>query len=272
MYTDSNPRTYVLTTSNLDAASHHWVASLANYNFWLYYWARKTTIDADALSRVSWPGCVPDNSGSHLKVTTAAVWAVQKAALKDPTSPIKAHSCDFHILDTIQDSQQVACMTLEDWHQAQQVDPTLHLVISRLWDGTMERWQSKLTDLPTFSQFLQEQNHLLLKQGILYRGASPRESEETLFQLVLPATHREVALKGCHNEVGHLGLECMLDLMCGQFFWPPMVAQAKEHIRKCCPCIAFKARSPKHPLKISWPHIPWTLFTSITCVWNQGKV
>ena len=27
-------------------------------------------------------------------------------------------------------------MTLEDWHQAQQADPTLSLVISRLWDGT----------------------------------------------------------------------------------------------------------------------------------------
>ena len=41
----------------------------------------------------------------------------------------------------------------------------------------------------------------------------PRESEETLFQLVLPAAQREVALKGCHDEVGHLGLEGMVDLM-----------------------------------------------------------
>ena len=41
-----------------------------------------------------------------------------------------------------------------------------------------------------------------------------RESEETLLQLVLPTAYREVALRGCHDEVGHLGLECMLDLMC----------------------------------------------------------
>ena len=35
---------------------------------------------------------------------------------------------------------------------------------------------------------------------------------------------REVTLKGCHDEVGHLGLEHMLDLMCDQFFgltWLP---------------------------------------------------
>ena len=68
-------------------------------------------------------------------------------------------------------------------------------------------------------------------------------------QLVLPTAQREVALRGCHDEVGHLGLEPMLDLMCDRFFWPHMAVQAKEHIGKCCPCLAFKARQPKVPLE-----------------------
>ena len=139
MCTQNNTLTYILTTAKLDAAIHHWVASLANYNFWLYYWAGKTNIDADALLRVCCPGCMPDNSGTHPKVTAAVAWAVQEAALKGPTSPIEAYSCNLHILDAVQDSWQVACMTLEDWHQAQQADPTLCLVISRLWDGTLGR-------------------------------------------------------------------------------------------------------------------------------------
>ena len=51
----------------------------------------------------------------------------------------------------------------------------------------------------------------------------------------------------------------MLDLMCDRFFWPHMAAQAKEHIPKCHPCLAFKARQPKahlenivatHPLEL----------------------
>ena len=50
---------------------------------------------------------------------------MQEAALEGPASPIEAYSCDLHILDAVQDSQQVTCMTLEDWHQAQQVDPIL---------------------------------------------------------------------------------------------------------------------------------------------------
>ena len=37
VYTDNNPLTYVLTTAKLNAVSHHWVTSLANYNFQLYY-------------------------------------------------------------------------------------------------------------------------------------------------------------------------------------------------------------------------------------------
>ena len=73
MFTDNNPLTLMLTTVKLHTASQHWVVSLANYNFWLYYWAGETNIDADALSRMSWPGCIPNKSGTHLKVTAAAM-------------------------------------------------------------------------------------------------------------------------------------------------------------------------------------------------------
>ena len=271
VYTNNNPFTYVLLTAKLDAASHQWVTSLANYNFWLHYWAGKTNIDADSLLRVTWLGCIPNSSGTHQKVTATAVQAVQEAALKGPISPTEAYSCDLHILNAVQDSQQVACMTLEDWCQAQEVDPVLSLVITRLWDGTLGKGQSKVTDPPEVSQYRWECNHLLLKQGILYRWARPRESEETLLQLVLPAAQREVALRGYHNEVGHLGLECMLNLRCDRFFWPHMAAQAKEHIGKCCPCLTFKARQPKVPLKTSWPHILLSWSTLIICAWNLGK-
>ena len=88
VYTDNNPLSYVLTTAKLDVASHRWVTSLVNYNFQWHYWAGKTNIDADALSRVSWPVCMPDNSGTSLKVTAAAVRAIQEAALEKPVCPI----------------------------------------------------------------------------------------------------------------------------------------------------------------------------------------
>ena len=113
----------------------------------------------------------------------------------------------------------------------------------------LEQDWSKKTDSPELSQYRREWNNLILQKGVLYRQARPRESEGTLLQLVLPTAQREVALRGCHEEVGHLGLECMLDLMCDRFFWPGMAAQAKEHIGKCHPCLALKARQPKAPLE-----------------------
>ena len=115
MYTDNNQLTYVLTTAKLDAASHCWLASLANYNFRLHYWAGKANIDANALLRVSWPECMPDSLGTGLKVNAAAIRAIQEAALDQHACPIEAYSCDLHVIGAVQDSQQVAQMTLDDW-------------------------------------------------------------------------------------------------------------------------------------------------------------
>ena len=143
VYTDNNPLTYILTTAKLDAASHCWVASLANYNFRLHYQAGKTNIDADALSRLSWPECMPDNLGTSLKVTAAAVRVIQEAALEKPVCPIQAYSYDFHIMGAIQDSKQVAQMTLDDWQTSSRSGPVLSIVIARLGDRTLEQDQSQ---------------------------------------------------------------------------------------------------------------------------------
>ena len=105
--------------AKVDAVSHYWVASLANYNFQLYYRVGKTNIDADALSRVSWLACIPDTSDTHIQVIAVAVQAVQDAALEDSMSPIKAYSSNVNVLDPVEDSQQVPCMTTDDWHHAQ---------------------------------------------------------------------------------------------------------------------------------------------------------
>ena len=50
---DNNLLTYILTTPNLDALGHHWVAALAGYNMKLEYLKGSNNKVADALSRVS---------------------------------------------------------------------------------------------------------------------------------------------------------------------------------------------------------------------------
>ena len=51
--TDNIPLTYILTTPNLDALGHRWVAALASYNMKLEYLKGSDNKVADALSRVS---------------------------------------------------------------------------------------------------------------------------------------------------------------------------------------------------------------------------
>ena len=54
VYTDNNPLTYILTTARLDAPGQRWLASLANYNFKIFYRSGKLNVEADALSRIPW--------------------------------------------------------------------------------------------------------------------------------------------------------------------------------------------------------------------------
>ena len=54
VYMDNNPLTYILTTAKLDATGQRWVASLANYNFQIFYRSGKLNVEADALSEIPW--------------------------------------------------------------------------------------------------------------------------------------------------------------------------------------------------------------------------
>ena len=61
LYTDNNPLTYILTTAKLDATAQRWVASLANYNFKIFYKSGKLNVKADALSHIPWENTQVDH-------------------------------------------------------------------------------------------------------------------------------------------------------------------------------------------------------------------
>ena len=45
VYTNNNPLTYVLTTAKLDVTGQRWIASLANYNFKIFYRSGKLNVE-----------------------------------------------------------------------------------------------------------------------------------------------------------------------------------------------------------------------------------
>ena len=71
VYTDNNPLTYILTSAKLDATGQRWVASLANYDFRIFYKSGKTNIETDALSHIPRDG--------HSLIDTLTVKAIMTA-------------------------------------------------------------------------------------------------------------------------------------------------------------------------------------------------
>ena len=60
----------------------------------------------------------------------------------------------------------------------------------------------------------------MMMNGILYHKNDTKESEhadQNTMQLVLPTTLGLQALKGCHDDLGHLGIERTLDFLRDQF-------------------------------------------------------
>ena len=79
---------------------------------------------------------------------------MQEAALKGPTCPIEAYSCDLHVLDPVKDSPQVACMTAKDWQQVQLAHHIPTQVIMRMQDMTLDQCHtSQLTNPNSSSSF-----------------------------------------------------------------------------------------------------------------------
>ena len=67
--------------------------------------------------------------------------------------------------------------------------------------------------------------------------------------LVLPQSFRKQALQGCHDDLGHLGIEQTIDLLRDQFYWPGMIEDMIRHIKQCERCLRFKAVPDKTPLE-----------------------
>ena len=112
---------------------------------------------------------MPDNLGTGLKVNAVAVRAIQEAALDQPACPIEAYSYDMYVVGTVQDSQQVAQMTLDDWRQVQEADPALAMIMERLKVGALDQDWFKQTNSPELNLYKRQWNNLTLQKGILYR-------------------------------------------------------------------------------------------------------
>ena len=60
--------------------------------------------------------------------------------------------------------------------------------------------------------------------------------DESTFLFLLPSKHRDGALKGCHSDIAHLGIEGCLDLLRDRIYWPTMGKDVENYVRQCGTC------------------------------------
>ena len=91
---------------------------------------------------------------------------------------------------------------------------------------------------------------LQLHDGLLYRKVfSDKAGKQAhLLQLVLPSQFINQAIRGCHDEVGHLGNNKTLELFRERFYWTSMYRDVVAYLSNFYNCLKRNGVAPKAEL------------------------
>ena len=140
VYTDNNPLTYVLTSAKLDACGKRWVAKLANYNFTIKYKCGLSNVEADALSRISWPDVLADNEDLDVDldcVDTHVVNAILTGS-RSKSSLIESVSYSSRIIPPELSLDSDSSSNI-NWMKEQRADPNLTVIIKLIESGQLQK-------------------------------------------------------------------------------------------------------------------------------------
>ena len=110
-----------MTSAKLDAMGQRWVASLANYNFRIFYKTGKTNVEADALSYI------PRSKYLVMNATTVN-------AIMDVVPHIDLTEYNYNPMDIVCKSTQMVAhkKSRDDWKTEQENDPIIGPVIETI--------------------------------------------------------------------------------------------------------------------------------------------
>ena len=196
VYTDNNPLTYVLTSAQLDATGHRWVAALSAYSFELKYRPGRSNADADAMSRL--PGILLEHRDT---IRSDSIQAICQSHQVN-SNYIESLSTSPEVVDNTFILNQQPTFPKVDVKSAQENDPELSL----WFDFVRDRRRPSKHHLPYStwqSVLLQNFNRLRLHRGILHREITI--DGDSKLQQILPSSLIPDVLYYLHDQFGHQG-------------------------------------------------------------------
>ena len=207
VYTDNNPLTYILTIMILDATGQRQVASLATYNFKLYYKCGKQNVEADILSHIPW-----EQNVLMQNLDQMAVNAIINRGCCDESAIPKNPPIVLPVLCKNLTVDSTPILSKKDLQKEQRDDPNIAPIIGLVNKKEHLQYSVKEGDPLGMRVLLQYRKDLMMKDGILYRKAKLKRHDQPLVQFILSASFRRKILLACHDDFGHLCMEGTLTL------------------------------------------------------------
>ncbi|KAI2643775.1 Retrovirus-related Pol polyprotein from transposon 17.6 [Labeo rohita] len=118
--------------------------------------------------------------------------------------------------------------------KAQRLDPAIGEIIRMKESNASITNDMRHRASGPVKKLMHEWSRLHLDDGLLYRRTEQRR------QFVLPAQYKQIVFQHLHNDMGHVGVERVLNLARDRFFWPFMKKDIKTYVTRKCPCIKQK--------------------------------
>ena len=195
-----------MTTAKLDATGQRWVASLANYNFKIFYRSGKLNVEADALSRIPWENTQVDHLEPLIVQTMLQSKLETEMGIPEKYSPLNVIQKAMLVNSTPK-------LTQHEGVKEQCEDVDIGVTIQLHKTGTLVKYVAKEMDSSGMRVLLKYRKDLFLKNGLLYQKVILKNHSEQISQFVLPKNLIHKVILACHDDSGHLGMERTLGLL-----------------------------------------------------------
>ena len=139
VYTDNNPLTYILTTAKLDATGQRWVASLANYNFKIFYKSGKLNVEADALLHIPWESAQVEHMQPLIVKTMLQSKLESEISFPEEHFPEKLLLKSMTVDTTLK-------LTQKDWVKEQMDDVDVNKIVQLLKSNKLSTYMAQEMD------------------------------------------------------------------------------------------------------------------------------